>query len=169
MRNRKGVLLAAMAAVVLAGCEAGPAPKGGPAASGGAAARPAPEVKAEGWLNSEPLTLGGLRGKVVVVEFWATWCPPCRRSIPHLNELFKTYSPRGVVFMGLSDEPRAAVEPFAKEIGILYPVGYGSPSGGAYGVQGIPRAFLVDAAGNIAWEGHPMDGLDAALEARAPK
>ncbi|MBT9586269.1 TlpA family protein disulfide reductase [bacterium] len=52
--------------------------------------RRAPEIKAQSWLNSKPLSLAKLRGKVVVVEFWATWCPPCRHSIPHLSKLYDT-------------------------------------------------------------------------------
>src|SRR4051812_39785410 len=65
----------------------------------------APEIKAAAWLNSEALTLAQLNKKVVVVEFWATWCPPCRKSIPHLIEMNDKYKDKGVVIIGLTDEP----------------------------------------------------------------
>ena len=121
--------------------------------------KPAPEISAKYWLNSNPLTLKGLQGKIAVVEFWATWCPPCRQSIPHLIELSKKYASQGVVFMGLTDEPREKVEPFAKQLNMTYAVGGGSPSLAAYGVKGIPTAFVVDTTGTVVWTGHPMSDL----------
>jgi thiol-disulfide isomerase/thioredoxin len=130
----------------------------------------APEVSAQDWLNSPPLALQALRGKIVIVEFWATWCPPCRKSIPHLIELYKKFSGQGVVIMGLTDEPKAKVEPFAKDMGMIYPVGCGSKSSGAYGVTGIPHAAIVDTAGNVVWEGHPMQpDFESTLEAQIKK
>jgi len=135
----------------------------------GLVGKPAPEISAKDWLNSPPLALQLFRGKIVVVEFWATWCPPCRESIPHLIEMYKKYLPQGVVFIGLTDEPKGTVESFARQNGMIYPIGCGSNSGGAYGVRGIPNAFIVDPKGIVAWEGHPMGGLDKALEAQLKK
>jgi len=128
---------------------------------------PAPEINAVKWYNtSAPLTLAGLRGNVVVVEFWATWCPPCRASIPHLIELNQRFKDKGVVIIGLTDEDDAAakVGAFVREMKMNYPVGTGSTSGEAYGVQGIPTACVIARDGTIAWQGHPMKGLDAAIE-----
>jgi cytochrome c biogenesis protein CcmG/thiol:disulfide interchange protein DsbE len=117
-----------------------------------------PEIKADGWLNAEkPVSLADLKGKVVVVEFWATWCPPCRRSIPHLIQLHEKYAKDGVVIVGLTDEPKDKVEPFAKKMNMTYIVGYGSPTGDAYGVEGIPTAFVIGPEGKVVWSGHPMD------------
>ena len=127
------------------------------AAAQGTVGSKAPEIMASDWLNTPPLSLARLRGRIVVVEFWATWCPPCRKSIPHLIELHKTYAPKGVVIVGLSDEPKTKVEPFAAGLGMTYAVGCGSSSSGLYGVQGIPHAFVVDTEGKIVWGGHPMD------------
>ena len=136
----------------------------------GLVGKPAPEISAQDWLNSPALTLQALRGKIVVVEFWATWCPPCRKSIPHLIEIYKKFSGQGVVIMGLSDEPKAKVEPFAKEMGMIYPVGCGSKSAGAYGVTGIPHAAIVDTAGTVVWDGHPMqEDFEATLAAQLKK
>jgi thiol-disulfide isomerase/thioredoxin len=144
-----------------------------PLSAQGLVGKPAPEVSAQYWLNSQPLALGGLRGKIVVVEFWATWCPPCRASIPHLIDLNKKYAGQGVVFMGLTDEPKEKVEPFAQQLGMNYAVGGGSPTGGPYGVRGIPTAFLLDTAGTVVWQGHPMNpefvtAIDAQLKKTPP-
>lgn len=124
----------------------------------------APEIKAQSWLNSEPLSLAKLRGKVVVVEFWATWCPPCRQSIPHLSKLYEAYKNRGVVLVSLTDQSVQEVEPFAKEMHMGYPVGVGSVTAGAYGVSSIPYAVVIGKNGKIAWEGHPLSDLDKAIE-----
>lgn len=125
-----------------------------------------PEIKAEGWINSEkPVSLANLKGKVVVVEFWATWCPPCRASIPHLAGLHEKHAKEGLVIVGLSDEPKDKVEPFAKKLKMPYIVGFGSPTGEAYGVEGIPTAFLIGPDGKVVWSGHPMDeAFEKALE-----
>jgi len=138
-------------------------------APGAMVGQPAPEIQAQYWLNAPALALQALRGKVVVVEFWATWCPPCRRSIPHLVELDKQYRPKGVVIIGLTNEPKTTVEPFAREIGMTYPVGGGSSTASQYGVTGIPHAFVVDPSGRVVWEGHPMSGLDKAIEEQLAK
>jgi thiol-disulfide isomerase/thioredoxin len=147
-------LLVAVAALALAG-----AAMSGELQAGAAA----PEIKVAEWINSEALTLAGLKDKVAVVEFWATWCPPCRKSIPHLIELADKYKDKGVVVIGLTDEPKEKVEPFAKQMKMTYPVGVGSTSSREYGVSGIPHAFVV-VGGKVVWHGHPMTGLDKAVE-----
>jgi thiol-disulfide isomerase/thioredoxin len=168
----KQVLMVLAMGFGVAGCGGqAPVPSGGgeAAAPSDEGAGAAAEIQAAYWLNSEPLTLAALRGKVVVLEFWATWCPPCRTSIPHLIKLNREYKDKGVVFVSLTDEPRATVEPFAAQMKMDYAIGGGSPTAGAYGVQGIPTAFIIDPAGRVAWEGHPMGGLDAALKAAVEK
>ena len=124
----------------------------------------APPLGVTEWLNAPPLTLAKVRGKIAVVEFWATWCPPCRQTIPHLNKLHKQYAPKGVVIMGITNESKAKAEPFAKEMGMTYAVGCGSSASQTYGVRGIPHAFVLDVAGKVVWHGHPAGGgLEKAL------
>lgn len=114
------------------------------------------------FLGSEPV----LEGKPLLVEFWATWCPPCRKSIPHLNELHAKYKDRGLVIVGVSDEPNAVIRKFQKEIPMDYPTATdtGGRLGEKLGVTGIPTAFLVDKSGTIVWQGHPMSLTDADIE-----
>jgi thiol-disulfide isomerase/thioredoxin len=123
----------------------------------------APEVSAGTWINAEGFKLADHKDKIVVVEFWATWCPPCRKSIPHLKTLYHDYKDKGVVVVSLSNEPAATINEFNKKAGMDWIVGAESESGAAYGVSGIPSAFIV-VDGKIVWNGHPMDGLDVEIK-----
>jgi thiol-disulfide isomerase/thioredoxin len=134
---------------------------------------PAPPLKVAEWVKGTPVDLAAGRGKgIYVVEFWATWCGPCRVSIPHLTEMQKKFKDQGVVFVGISDEQSETVKPFVERMAekMDYTVaiddrrqtakGYME----AFGVGGIPHAFVVDKSGALAWHGHPMAGLDRVLE-----
>ncbi len=121
------------------------------------------------WVKGDPVTI--TPGKVYVVEFWATWCPPCRDSIPHLTELQAKYGDR-VVFVGVSNEDVATVKPFVAKLGdqMAYTVAV-DPAGKvgngymtAFGQRGIPTAFIVDAEGRVVWLGHPMGDLKTVLD-----
>lgn len=133
---------------------------------------PAPEVTAAKWINTDSFKLADNKDKIVIVEFWATWCPPCRKSIPHLKTLNETYKDQGVIIVSLTDEPAETINEFNKKAGMDWVIGAGSSSGRDYGVSGIPAAFIV-VDGKIVWNGHPMGGLDEELkkqvEARAAK
>lgn len=121
------------------------------------------------WVKGEPVTI--TPGKVYVVEFWATWCPPCRDSIPHLTELQAKYGDR-VVFVGVSNEDVATVKPFVTGKGdqMAYTVAVdtaGKVGNGymtAFGQRGIPTAFVVDVQGRLVWLGHPMGDLERVLD-----
>jgi thiol-disulfide isomerase/thioredoxin len=100
-----------------------------------------------------------LNGKPLLVEFWATWCPPCRKSIPHLNEIYSKYKTQGLEIVGITDEDEATVKKFQKQIPMDYNVAINTPQSiyKQFGIEAIPTAFLVDKGGKIVWSGHPMD------------
>jgi thiol-disulfide isomerase/thioredoxin len=123
----------------------------------------APEISAAKWFNTDSFSLAANSDKIVVVEFWATWCPPCRQSIPHLKELSENYKDKNVVFVSLSNEPASTIESFMKKVEMPWIIGAGSNAGKDYKVSGIPTAFIVK-NNQIVWNGHPMAGLDQALE-----
>lgn len=110
-------------------------------------------------------------GKITVVEFWATWCGPCRQSIPHLSELQKKYKDKNVRIIGISDETEEEVKPFVESQGenmeYIVALDQEKKTWGAFaepfGLTGIPHAFVVDASGTLVWHGHPMDGMDEVI------
>jgi peroxiredoxin len=95
--------------------------------------------------------LKDLRGKVVLVNFWATWCPPCRKEMPDLQALYGKYKAQGLVVLSISDEEAAKVAPFIKERQITYPVMLdpGRKVHELYQVEGIPKSFVYDREGKM--------------------
>jgi peroxiredoxin len=97
--------------------------------------------------------LSDRRGRVVLVNFWATWCPPCREETPGLVRLYRDYKSRGVDMVGISmdDDPREAVPPFLRKYGVPYPV-LVPDSSFALGneVDSLPTTLLIDRQGRVA-------------------
>jgi len=104
-------------------------------------------------LAGKHVRLADLKGSVVLVEFWATWCPPCRESIPGMERLNKAYRDKGLVVLGVSLDTSGAdtVKSFVRESGISYPILQGSEEvASKYMVRAIPAMFLVNKEGMIA-------------------
>jgi len=103
-------------------------------------------------------TLSSLKGKVVVVNFWATWCPPCRKEMPDLQALFNEYESKGFVILAISDEDKAKVQGFIAQKNYTYPVliDTGRKVNEAYGIEGIPHSFVYDRQGRLAAEAIDM-------------
>ncbi len=138
---------------------------------------PAPKMQVAKFVKGKPVEQFE-KGHVYVVEFWATWCGPCKVSIPHLTDVQKEYKDKGVTVIGVSvweqGEALSAVEKFVETMGskMDYTVAYDGDRGSSYMAEnwmaaakqnGIPAAFIVDKQGKIAWIGHPMDGMDEVL------
>lgn len=119
--------------------------------------KPLPELKVQ-YEKSTP----NLSGHAAIVEFWATWCGPCRKSIPHLNKLYGKYKDEGLVVIGITSEEPSAVQKFTEQTPIDYTVAYAADKevSRQFGVRGIPHAFLVDKSGKIIWRGHPAKLTD---------
>ena len=103
-------------------------------------------------LEGQEMTLASLKGKVVLIDFWATWCGPCRESIPHLVDLYKKYREKGFEVIGVSVDKDAAemVRRFTKSMDIPYPILIGSEEvTRSYAVTALPTTFLIDREGNI--------------------
>lgn len=100
-------------------------------------------------------TISQWRGKVMVINFWATWCGPCREEIPEFIELQKRFSEQGVIFIGIAVDQKEKVAAFSKEIGINYPVLVGGMNamalaGAAGNSQGaLPFTVIIDRGGKI--------------------
>jgi thiol-disulfide isomerase/thioredoxin len=130
--------------------------------------QPAPDLHVENWMNSEPLELDELRGKVVMVDFWATWCRPCRRAIPGKNSLHKRYADQGLVIIGVC-HPRNAdrMASLVESENIAYPVAVDARSRtrSSYKVDGYPDTYFIDRAGNLRVADAMNDSLEPIIQA----
>jgi thiol-disulfide isomerase/thioredoxin len=116
------------------------------------------ELTTDGWVNSKPMSLASLKGKIVVLDFWAIWCGPCKRELPHVEVLAKRFAGQPVVVIGVHDSTAISSElvTFAKAHGLTYALaidkkstdGFGITAN-AYGVQGIPMMVVIDKTGKV--------------------
>lgn len=129
---------------------------------------PAPALSIEKWVKGDAIT-GFEKGRVYVVEFWATWCGPCIRSMPHLSEIQKEYKDKGLTVIGVTsadsrgntlDAVQKMVESKGDKMGYTVAWDKDRQTNAAYmkasGQGGIPCSFVVDQKGNVAYIGHPM-------------
>ena len=138
----------------------------------------APKLQVAKWVQGEPVK-EFQRGKSYIVEFWATWCGPCRATIPHLNEIHNKYKDKGLIVIGQDvwERNEEEVPKFVKQMGekMTYRVALDDKEESkkgqmaetwmeAAGQNGIPAAFLVDKQGKIAWIGHPAQLKDQLVD-----
>ncbi|MFT5171720.1 MAG: thiol-disulfide isomerase/thioredoxin [Candidatus Marinamargulisbacteria bacterium] len=98
-------------------------------------------------IEGHPLSFSGLKGKLIIVDFWATWCPPCIAEVPHFVDLQNEYGPRGLQIVGISlDDTVDPVKPFVSEYKVNYPIILGSQEDlSSFGrLQGIPTTFIFN-------------------------
>ncbi len=116
------------------------------------AGQPAPAFKVT-TTSGQSVSLGNYRGYVLVLDFFATWCQPCRESIPHLIDLNRTYGKQGLQVLGLSadEDAEKMVKNFASEQKINYPVALaGETTLADYGVRSVPVMIVIDKKGKVA-------------------
>lgn len=103
-------------------------------------------------LQDEQITLSALKGKVILLDFWATWCGPCKESIPHLIQIYKEFQTKGFEIIGLSMDrgDEKLVRNFVNSMDIPYPILIAPDElAKKYGVTGLPTTFLIDREGKI--------------------
>jgi thiol-disulfide isomerase/thioredoxin len=103
-------------------------------------------------LDGKNVKLSSLRGKVVFLNFWATWCPPCRGEMPSMEILYKRYRDKGIEFLAVDImEEKEQVSSFMKEFGLSFPAALDSSGAvsSMYGIRGIPTTFIIDRQGRI--------------------
>ncbi len=133
--------------------------------------KPAFEVQA---VDGSQLSLQKYRGKIIIVDFWATWCGPCMAEAGHMVAIDKEFGPKGVQFIGISlDDDETALKSVIKEKGFAWPQffdgnGWKNQLAVEWGVESIPATFILDPEGNVVWRGHPAQ-IDAALAAAMAK
>jgi cytochrome c biogenesis protein CcmG, thiol:disulfide interchange protein DsbE len=141
-------LAIAMLAVVASGCEGGLGDRPGAAAP---EAKPAPPIDVPRLEGSGRYSNASLKGKVTLVNFWASWCPPCRSEMPAIATFARAHPEIRVLGLAVSDKPSNAIA-FAKKVNVGYELGAdrdGSLSA-KFGVPGLPATFVLDSRGDVA-------------------
>jgi len=147
-------LLIALAIVVAAGPAAASDPAAALSLMSPKPLRPAKDFRVD-TPDKRALALAEFKGKVVFLNFWATWCKPCEEEMPGMERLYKKYKDKGLVVIALSEDADGAndVAPFVKKYGLTFPVGLDPKMSVAaqYGVWALPSTFIIDRQGNRAY------------------
>jgi len=148
-----------IAAILLAaGCD-------GPSDPNSMVGRPAPDFQVETLQSKEfKKTLASFKGKPVLLDFWATWCGPCRMISPHVEQIYEDFKGKGLEAMAISNEDRGDVQKFESETPHKMPVYIDEfqLAGSALKVEGLPTILVIDKEGNVVYEtvGFPANQLD---------
>jgi len=143
-------------AVGLAGCGAGPS---------------APDVNLFPLGQSGSVKLSSFKGKVVLIDVWATWCGPCRETMPLIQKIYNERREKGLEVVAISGESASTVERFLKENPYTYPfyIDLDNSVSDSFKITGLPTSIVIDRDGNVVFRGHPADeekiraAIDAAL------
>jgi cytochrome c biogenesis protein CcmG/thiol:disulfide interchange protein DsbE len=114
-------------------------------------------------INDNKLSLSKFKGKIVILNFWATWCPPCKKEIPELNKIYAEYKDKGIEIIGITLDKPEKVKEFMEKQNIDYPVVIGSREiSKDYGnIVSIPTLFIIDKQGRIYKKNIGFKGGDA--------
>ncbi len=125
----------------------------------------APSINADVWLNHQ-INTNSLKGKTIVLDFWFVDCPPCIKSIPHLNNLATMYKKANVVFLAITFDKKEKVEKFMAKTPIVSYVGIDTleNTAKAFQVSLYPKTFVIDSKGIIRWKGSPMNLNESILK-----
>ena len=135
------------------------------AASAQVIGQEAPEIGVPGWFgDGDRPSLAKYRGKIIVLTFWRSNDDASREALPTLNKLHSHFSSKGVKFIAFTPEDKQPLEEFFKQNEIEHQVAYGVPIPSQYEVTSLPRTFLIDPAGRLAWRGDPEDDLEYRIE-----
>ena len=117
-------------------------------------------------LQGKQWTLKQLRGNVVLVNFWATWCPPCRKEMPDLEKLHQRFGTQGLIILAISDEDAEKVKPYIAQGKYSYPIllDPGRTANERFHIQGIPKSLVYDRTGKLVAQSPDMRTIGQFLE-----